>query len=194
MKGRPAEIPNVSRHHIPDLCKELGFKTIVEIGVFHGTYTRRLAQSGLKIYGIDPWLAYGDYIYFQNDQKEIDRQYADALKVASEYPNVTLIKKTSMDAVVDFPENSIDLVYIDGNHQFKYIAEDLYEWSKRVRRGGFIAGHDYAYIHGGHVKQMVDCFVDCYGVKNFWVLGRKNRLHRREWRDRTRTWMIRKDW
>jgi hypothetical protein len=39
-----------------------------------------------------------------------------------------------MDALNDFEDDSLDFVYIDGNHEFPYVAEDLFHWSKKVRK------------------------------------------------------------
>ncbi len=66
-----------------------------------------------------------------------------------------------MEAAEDFEDNSIDFVYIDANHGFKYVAEDLWEWSKKVRSGGVISGHDYAMSKDAHDKY------------SFFILGRK---------------------
>lgn len=197
LKGIPAEIPDCSRDDLPEYFKSLGFKVGVEIGVFKGDYTKVLAQSGIRIYGIDPWLAYGEYDY-QRWQNYQDHNYKIAKDKLNSYPNVTLIKKTSMDALSDFEDSSIDFVYIDGNHRFKWVAEDICEWAKKVRKGGIIAGHDYAYFKhrypggGCQVHEVVDAFVKAYEL-NFWILGRK-KVIAGEKRDRMRSWMIFKTW
>ena len=48
-----------------------------------------------------------------------------------------------MEAVKQFKDGSLDFVYIDGNHTFEYVINDIAEWSKKVRKGGIISGHDY---------------------------------------------------
>jgi hypothetical protein len=48
-----------------------------------------------------------------------------------------------MDAVKDFKDESLDFAFIDGNHSFEYVINDIAEWSKKVRVGGIISGHDY---------------------------------------------------
>src|SRR6266496_4362330 len=42
-----------------------------------------------------------------------------------------------------FNDNSLDFVFIDGNHSYDYVLEDITEWTKKVKPGGIIAGHDY---------------------------------------------------
>jgi hypothetical protein len=186
--GSPAYIPESSRDDLPEFFKEQGYKVGAEIGVFRGEYTEVLAKSGLKIYGIDPWLMYRDYGNSRG-QSWMDDQYQTTKARLAPYPNVTLLKETSMQAAERFEEESLDFVYIDGNHQFRYIADDLHEWTLRVKRGGVIAGHDYAYFKtrspkgGCQVREVVDAYAKSYDL-NFWVLGKRDdkiRDHFRSW-------------
>ena len=48
-----------------------------------------------------------------------------------------------MEALKDFNDNSLDFVFIDGNHTFEYVVEDIAQWSKKVKVGGIVSGHDY---------------------------------------------------
>ena len=48
-----------------------------------------------------------------------------------------------MESITDFLDNSLDFVFIDGNHSFEYATEDIAQWSKKVKPGGIVAGHDY---------------------------------------------------
>ena len=40
-------------------------------------------------------------------------------------------------------DNSIDLVYIDGEHTYKGVNNDIIKWRNKIRKGGYIGGHDY---------------------------------------------------
>ncbi len=198
LRGRPAEIPDCSRNDLPEFFKELGLKRGVEIGVYKGEYSEVIAKSGLELYSVDPWRLYKDYGNSRG-QKRLDEQYRQASERLSSYPNAHIIRKTSMEALDDFPDGSLDFVYIDGNHQFAYVAEDVYHWAIKVRQGGIISGHDYAYyksksICGGcHAHEIVDAYVKAYRIPNFWVLGRYKYIEG-EVRDRWRSWMFFKDY
>lgn len=196
LTGKRVEIPDCGRDDLPQFFKDMGYKRGVEIGVYKGDYTVKLCESGMEIMGIDPWVAYGDFSRGEN--KAQDRQdflYQHALGVTSKYPKCKLIRKTSMDAVKDFELESIDWVYIDGNHGFKYVAEDLWEWTKRVRKGGVVSGHDYALTkdandkYSYHVKYAVDGFTEAKGIKDWYVLGRRETI-KGESRDDCRSWMF----
>ena len=194
LKGRPAEIPDCSRDDLPEFFKERGYKVGVEIGVYMADYTEVLAKRGIEIYGVDPWKIYRDYGN-PRGQERLDHQYQMSLDKLKPYPNAYLIRKSSMEAVKDFKPNSIDFVYIDGNHLFRHVADDIYEWSIRVKQGGIIAGHDYAYyvsksLCGGcHAHQIVDAYVKSYRIENFYVLGRQQ-VRDGEVRDHYRSWMF----
>lgn len=176
LKGRPADIPDCSRNDLPQFFLDQGYKVGVEVGVYKGEYLEVLAKSGLKVYGVDPWREYGDF-HHSRGQKRLDEQFEHTQRVVALYPNCSLIRKTSMEAVEDFEDNSLDFVYIDANHGLRYIVEDLWEWSKKVKSGGVISGHDYALTkdakdrYSYHVKYGVDAFVRARGIENFWVLG-----------------------
>ena len=79
-----------------------------------------------------------------------------------------------MDAVKTFEDNTLDFVYIDGDHQWPSVVLDLYWWHKKVRKGGIVAGHDYGQRHT-HVKQAVDGFVAAYGISPVYLTDEKIR-------------------
>ena len=198
MQGKPAEIPDCSRDDLPHFFKELGFKVGAEIGVYKADFTSKFAEADLKMFGVDPWTAHEDY---ENDpvhaqfQDRQDFLFGHAKRRVAPYENVSLIRKTSMDAVKDFKNESLDFVYIDGHHGFKYATEDIWEWTKKVRKGGIISGHDYGTNQKApndpyvlHVQYVVDAYTAALGIKNWYVLGRKEKVEG-EKRDTWRSWM-----
>lgn len=119
----------------------LGFKIGAEIGVFEGYYSEILCQNipGLKLYLIDIWENYRRY---RNHRGEMEAAY-EKTKVRLAPFNCTIIRDWSMEAVKGFEDESLDFVYIDSNHLYKYVKQDIEEWTKKVRKGGIVAGHDY---------------------------------------------------
>lgn len=196
LQGRPAIIPDCSRDDLPQFFVDIGLKVGAEIGVYKGDYTKLFCEAGLKMYAIDPWKAYPDYNEKRDwFQKRQDFLYDHAKRNLASYPNCTIIRKTSMEAVEDFGDGSLSFVYIDGHHGFKYVAEDLWEWSKKVKKGGIISGHDWAMIKKDardpyvlHVMYVVDAYIKAMGIKDFYVLGRHKPLEG-EKRDKWRSWM-----
>ena len=41
------------------------------------------------------------------------------------------------------PDSSIEGIFIDGDHSYAAVAEDLQAWERAVRPGGFVSGHDF---------------------------------------------------
>jgi hypothetical protein len=69
-----------------------------------------------------------------------------------------LIREFSHIGCRRFEEESLDFVYIDGNHFEDYIKKDLDSWWKKVKKGGMLSGHDYNHPSFIHVTKSVDAF------------------------------------
>lgn len=180
------EIPDCKRNDLPEFFKQMGFKVGAEIGVDYGRFSVIFLKAGLKLYAIDPWLNYSEYSWLQIDQAQLDRHFKITKKRLAPY-DCTIIRKTSMEAVKDFKDDSLDFVYIDGNHGFKYVTEDIYEWSKKVKRGGIIAGHDYLngeLLFHKDVKWVVDNYTKAAHIDKWYILGKETDKER----DRDRSW------
>lgn len=165
----PLDIPKSRWKEMGPLFKDLGFKIGAEIGVYKGQFLRTLCKGGFKMYGIDPWEDYDNY----NDYKGLDFNAfeQESRDRVSSY-DCTIIKKWSMDAVKDFKDESLDFVFIDGNHSLEFVIEDITAWSKKVRKGGIVAGHDYFRRNTDkaiHVKDAVNTWIYCYKIKPLFI-------------------------
>lgn len=78
------------------------------------------------------------------------------------------MKCSSKLACDKFDDNSIDMVYIDGNHQYKYVKDDLILWYNKLKPGGILSGHDYDESWKG-CKRAIDDFIlnNNYTIKSF---------------------------
>jgi len=204
-KGSPYWVPDCTRDELPELFKELGFKIGAEIGVSLGLNLELYCKAGFQMYGIDQWEDYEDEKYRPISwlarrgiiTKTFDDVYRMANERLSKYSNCTLIKKMSMDALADIPDCSLDFVYIDGNHMYGYVAMDLMQWSKKIRKGGIISGHDYYDMKGDkcirQVGHAVDGFIKSFNIDNWYVLGRKHPKEG-EKTERILSFMLIKNW
>ena len=172
------EIPNMGRNDLAKLFWGLEFTKGVEIGVDRGEYSEILCAANPKLHltSID---AYTEDSYdpgiaaVPEAQKYLDGIYEEAKKRLAPY-NCTLIKKRSMDAVSEFPDGSVDFVYIDGAHDFMNVTNDIHFWLKKVRVGGILAGHDYARFpsrKNNHVKKVVDSYFSSYHMFPYFIVG-----------------------
>ena len=174
------------------LFAELGFKKGAEIGVDRGLFSEYMSQNipGLKLICVDPWLkaAYDPKLSQMSvEQDYFEGCYQETVKRLAPY-NCQIIRKTSMEALKDVPDESLDFVYIDANHDFVNFSQDLHYWIKKVRPGGIIAGHDYvnySYRKFNHVKRALEAYAICYRMLPlFAVMYDGNGLKR----DKYRSW------
>lgn len=185
------DIPDCQRSDLPQFFVDMGYKVGVEIGVENGFFSEELSRVGLKVYSVDPWIHCPNWRY-QRTQAEMEKIYERAKKRLGKYPNNVIVRKYSMDAVNDFENESLDFVYIDGNHEFRYIAEDLYEWPKKVRKGGIISGHDYftpVQREICAVAAIVNTYVEWFEIKKWYALGSRRQHPPGEIRECMRSWM-----
>ncbi len=114
-----------------------------EIGVQKGKFAEVLCRaiSELSLTAVDPWREYGQDEYVLSDEDHAEGEAQARARLAAY--DVTFKTEPSAVAVQTISPESLDFVYIDGNHTFDYVMHDLIEWSKRVRPGGIVAGHDY---------------------------------------------------
>jgi len=179
-KGSPFEIPDCSRDELPEFFKQMGYTVGAEIGVYKGAFTEKFCKAGLKMYAIDPWHSYASTGRGAKNQERQEFLYKHTQRALAPYNDCTIIRKTSMDAVHYFKDRSLDFVYIDGDHNFKHVAEDIYDWTWKVRKGGIVAGHDYftpilsIRNNINHVGPVVDAFMKALRIKNWYILGETN--------------------
>ncbi len=187
-------IPNLGRVQLAGLFAELGFTRGAEIGVLEGGYSEVLCQANpkLQLFSIDPWKASS----FEPDQtgiysqKQFDLLFKAAKQRLAKY-NCQIIKKESLRAALDFADGSLDFVYIDGNHDFVNVANDLHTWATKVKLGGIVSGHDYAYFpsyHRNHVKHVLLAYTLSYGIKPLFIVGADAVRQRGVIRDHFRSW------
>lgn len=172
----PVILPG-TRLDLAKLFNDLGYKTGAEIGVESGKYSKIICDNNSldKLYCIDSWTTAYGYSEPGKGENTMQRRYKAAQEILSGYP-CEIIKKTSMDAVKDFSPNSLDFVYIDANHDFDYVLEDITEWAKIVRPGGIVSGHDYVAQNYSHtikygVIDATNNYIKAHHIHPLFVFG-----------------------
>jgi hypothetical protein len=120
-----------------------------EIGVCGGEHALSLLRtlSPAKLYCIDPYDLYDSYTEGKNhygiDQAPLSRTEKCARKLLAEYADrITWIRKLSAEATGDI-EESLDFVYIDGNHAEDFVRRDIQEYWPLIKINGILGGHDF---------------------------------------------------
>lgn len=138
-------------------------ESMVELGVYKGEFAE-FCHSMLapeKQYLVDFW-DYDAYEFVltdspQNAEREkifegyFDNQPRETLAAAyhhvsatfADIPNVTLIKADIAAAASQFPDESFDIIYLDGNHTYEFVLRDLYTWFPKLKPGGLFVCNDF---------------------------------------------------
>jgi predicted O-methyltransferase YrrM len=155
----------VTRDDLAPLFATLGYKRGAEIGVAQGTYSKILCSAipGLELFCVDAYTAYE-----RTSQRICDERYAKAKQSLLGH-NVHFVVKPSLEASYDFEDGSLDFVYIDGDHTFDGAMTDLIQWSKKVRSGGIVSGHDYYSFYKAGVIPAVDVYTRAHQINAWYV-------------------------
>lgn len=138
----PIELRDFHRDDLATLFAELGFNKGAEIGVAEGKYSEVLLKANpeLELLCVDPWGRSEGNPQQKTTAKHDFARSETARRIQG--TKAQMIAKTSMRAVEDVDNESLDFVYLDANHSYDYFMEDLINWSRKVRKGGIIAGDD----------------------------------------------------
>lgn len=135
-----------------------------EIGVLNGNTAARLlrARPLLTHIMIDPWCVPGKNSSYwksadanaRKAQREHEAAYQRTLKVtAFAGSRGRVMRMTSELAAPQIKNGSLDFVFLDGDHSYPGMKKDIELWTKKVKPGGWIGGHDYKHetrpdLHG----------------------------------------------
>lgn len=144
-------IHGMGRANLAELFRRFGHLTGAEVGVHKGEYSETLCKANMKLnlLCVDHW--------------KHPEFYEEARARLAPY-HCKLMKMESLDAAACVEPESLDFVYIDGNHLYNPFKRDLEAWEPKVKVGGIVAGHDY------HNLKPSRCQV-IKGI-NEWILAR----------------------
>jgi hypothetical protein len=134
------------RNNLHLLINDLGLKTGIEIGVQMGGYSKYLLENtNMFLYMVDPWVFIPGFKDISNVDNGIQEQrYQITLNTVKPFVGrYKVIRKFSLDAVNDFEDNSLDFIYLDADHSYKAVAQDLLAWYPKLKEGGLFSGHDF---------------------------------------------------
>ncbi len=144
-----------------------------ELGVMDGLFSKEILNitKPKKLILIDLWVVnqtFTDPI----SQSEYDLKYNSVKEKFKSRPEVEIMKGRT-DLIKTFPDNYFDWVYIDANHTYEFVKNDLENCYPKIKPDGYIIGDDYSHenyvdmIYG--VIEAVDEFVKTHEIKKFEV-------------------------
>ena len=135
-------------------------RTIIEIGSWKGRSTKALALSALGVvYSVDHWLdgpvPQSATRLWDSDWLEVSYRGSGTVKaefernLAPELASgkcvmVVVESRKGVAKVLDLlGGRKADMVFIDGDHQYEMVKEDILLWRPLLADGGLLCGHDY---------------------------------------------------
>lgn len=159
--------------------KTLGFlkegAICAEIGVWKGDFSKEiLKKNPSKLYLIDPWESITNVParWHAAPQDEMDKIYESVLKKFEFDSNVSIMREFSNKASTLFVNEHFDWLYLDANHSYEYVKEDLNCWWDKLVSGGYFCLDDYQ--EGKYQIETLD-FGVVKAVDEF-VINNKNKI------------------
>ena len=126
-----------------------------EVGVAQGTHALDIVSTlYCHLYLVDIWEPYEETIS-TGEKSQLSISEFKPYMVANRLSgySYTIIQGESVEVAKTFKDKFFDFVYIDANHTYKNVKEDILAWLPKVKDGGILGGHDYNW---GGVRRAVD--------------------------------------
>jgi hypothetical protein len=145
--------------------REDELKIGVEVGIAFGSNIKSLLEGttieklfGVDCYSEDTWDLSGT-LDVEKEFGSFDGLYEHVSHLLSSYgKRVQLIRMTSEEASKKFKNESLDFVFIDGDH-FD-IENDVNYWEPKIRDGGYLMGHDWKHPNFGNITSFLMDYYD----------------------------------
>ena len=158
----------------------------VEVGSFKGKSTAFMAveisnsKKSIKFDCVDTWLGSPQHqlgARSQDDDVLNNTLYEKFLyNIRPVKRIVNPIRNTSVDAAKLYENNSLDFVFIDADHSYESVREDIDAWLPKIKKGGIISGHDYSEHWPGVVKAVDETFNEIKLYESCWKVVIKNEI------------------
>lgn len=132
---------------LTDLVKAQGWTRGAELGVDKGVLFNMLLTGcpNLHLVGVDTCI--------------VPKRREKCAEIVSDFPErAMLMEQTTHEAARHFPDGHFDFVFIDADHSAEAVTQDITDWQPKVRKGGWLGGHDYNHKFPGVVQAVQKAF------------------------------------
>jgi len=137
------------------IINDNNYKIVAEVGIGYGTHAKEILKntSVETLYLVDPMVYYpndGFATDIMNQTPEIPGNNFNEMhdlinKELSPWSSrYTWYRMRSTDITNnEIPDESLDCIFVDGDHSYNAVRDDLRFWWKKIRPGGKMLGDDY---------------------------------------------------
>jgi hypothetical protein len=136
------DLINVVKQLSPDINTPI---VGMEIGVASGWNIYNFLSNipNLHLIGVDPYIPFQDWNTFVGEDI-LSAQHQAAIENTKQFEGrILLIKDRCENILGDYPDESLDYIFIDGDHSEESVYRDCKNFYPKVRKGGIFSGHDY---------------------------------------------------
>lgn len=157
----------------------------VEVGVFLGRslaflleQLRLVGNHTATVYAIDPWINDSylkDRASWGGEFTEVSRTRGGPFEAfcatmrthaSGDFDRVQVIRASSVQASRLFDIETIDYTWIDANHTYEFVREDIVVWLPKMKPGGIIGGHDHTATYPGVIRACQERFGNNYEIRS----------------------------
>ena len=120
----------------------------VEVGTCRGDFGQIIVDKvkPKTFYAVDPLKLFPGMISYPGSEFENQERLdvlAESVSQRFSQNGHKLLRGTSQEQSTKFDDETIDFVYIDGDHTYEGCKLDISLWWPKVKQGGIISGHDF---------------------------------------------------
>jgi hypothetical protein len=138
------------------VINENHYKNVAEVGIGYGTHAKYILRTTQidRLYLIDPTQYYPNDIFADDIMSTVpdvtgnhfNELYGLINNYLDEYRDKYIWYRTESLSITNdqIKDESLDCIFIDGDHTYDAVLADLTFWWKKLRVGGQILGDDYS--------------------------------------------------
>ena len=137
-----------------------------ELGIWKGKMSQKLLEliPNLHLIMVDRWeCPPPDDSFYQSgsqialvNQEVFDAAFEEAMERTNPYASrCDVYRMLSVQAAAEIKDDSLDFVFIDGDHSYEGVKADIQAWYPKVKEKSWISGHDWGKLNKGNVEKAV---------------------------------------
>jgi len=137
---------------ICSLIRKHGLRSFVEVGAC-GCQLSEIVL--IEFPNVRVWSVDRHFENIKNNQGKLTTAPIDRMKKQFG-ERFDAIQRHSPEVTEEFPDCSLDLVYIDAKHTYDAVRADIFAWWPKISKIGILSGHDYGHEANAGVSRAVD--------------------------------------